>query len=110
MPVTSARLVITASSVELFYAQDFQQLAQDKFRVVDQVTPPEPPRLRQQAKQPFQAMLADQTGDCCKRPAWRSNGCPMAHEYRDAKASRGVRTSKASAWGTPNPTQRTSAA
>jgi hypothetical protein len=80
MPVTSARLVIAASSIELFYTQEFQQLAEDKFRIVNQVSPPEPQRLRQQAKQPFQAVPAHPGGRLLQSACVEIERLPYTHK------------------------------
>src|SRR5579864_6956738 len=85
MPVTSARLVIEASSIELFYTQEFQQLAEDKFRVVNQVSSPEPPRLRQQAKQPFQAVPTHPGGRLLQSACVEIERLPNTHQHRHAK-------------------------
>src|ERR1700676_2714413 len=82
---TSARLVIAASSVELFYTQEFQQLAEHKFRIVNQVSPPEPSRLRQQAKQPFQAVLAHPGGRLLQSACVEIERLPYTHQHRHAK-------------------------
>src|SRR5712692_4915768 len=85
MPVTSARLLTSTSSVEFSYAQEFQQLAEDKFRVANQVSPPEPPRLRQQAKQPFQAVLAHPDGCLLQSACVEIERLPYAQQHRHAQ-------------------------